>query len=381
MSPEDEKTSPEEDIEQIESLLTTPDLAGALESQQFRRFLDQIPIAIAVASIRGAERIVYANPAFEKLLGQSLNMIVEKPWSVLQSRGVGNDSDRSLGAAIADSSENVGCFLVEHPGGDSTTVDAYSSIIEDDDGNPVFRLAALVVVRASPEGANGDLERQLRDKDTALKEIQHRVRNNLQMITALVRLEARSAGVGLASGHFDEIAGRIEALQLLYDFLGADNLTQEVDLGAYLGQIASAVMKAHATEGVRLNLKVDAYPVSLNVAMPTGLVVNEILTNALKHAFQGRDAGTISLQSLTDSEGCRIEISDDGNGLPEGLQWPQPGKLSALIVRSLRENAKAKLIVQSSPSGGMRVTIVFTRAAAAAVATAEGAPPPVAAEE
>ena len=109
---------------------------------------------------------------------------------------MGNRLNRSLGAAIADSSENVGCFLIERPDGDSTTVDAYSSIIEDDDGNPVFRLAALVVVRASPEGANGDLERQLRDKDTALKEIEHRVRNNLQMITALIRLEARTTRVG-----------------------------------------------------------------------------------------------------------------------------------------------------------------------------------------
>ena len=124
-------------------------------------------------------------------------------------------------------------------------------------------------------------------------------------------------------------------------------------------------MRTHANEGVRLNLKADAYPVSVNVAMPTGLVVNELLTNALKHAFQGRDAGTISLQSLVDSEGCRVVISDDGIGLPEGTDWPQPGKLSSLIVQSLRENAKARVIVKSNPGQGMRVTIVFTRAAAA----------------
>jgi PAS domain S-box-containing protein len=365
MTSEEDKTSDEEQAEQLDSLLATPSLASALESEQFRRFLDQVPVALIVAAMQGEERIVYANPEFEKLSGQSFAEIEGRPWDALPGTGVGDDAERRLGAAIVEASDNVGSFAIERSGAEAVFIDAYSNIIEDDDGNQVFRLAALVSVRAYSEDPHADLERQLREKDTALQEIQHRVRNNLQMITALIRLEARTARVGTAREHFDEIAGRIEALQLLYNSLSENSLGQEVDLGAYLSQIASAVMKAHASEGLRLDLKVDAWPVSVNVAMPTGLVVNELLTNALKHAFQGRDAGTISLQSLVDSEGCRVVISDDGNGLPEGSEWPQPGKLSALIVQSLRENARARVIVESSPGRGLRVTIVFTRAAAA----------------
>ena len=63
------------------------------------------------------------------------------------------------------------------------------------------------------------------------------------------------------------------------------------------------------------------------------------MTNALKHAFTGRYWGTITLRSLADGEGCRVIVADDGVGLPEGVEWPKPGKLSSLIVRSLRENA------------------------------------------
>jgi PAS domain S-box-containing protein len=361
---------------QVESLLTTPNLAGALESEQFRRFLDQVPVALVVAELRDGERIVYANPEFEALTGQALPDLEGRDWSVLAGRGTGGDQERPLVDAIIASNDHVGVFAIAGSGGEPTMVDAYSNIIEDDDGTPVFRLAALVCVRAGAgaEDAQADLERQLREKDVALQEIQHRVRNNLQMITALIRLEARTGRAGAASGRFDEIAGRIEALQLLYNSLGEDRLGQEVDLGAYLSQIASAVMRAHATEGVRLDLKVDAYPVSVNVAMPTGLVVNELMTNALKHAFAGRDGGTISLQSLTDSGGCRVSVSDDGNGLPDGSEWPQPGKLSALIVQSLRENAKAKVIADSGPGRGLRVTIVFTRAAAAPESAAADTP-------
>jgi two-component sensor histidine kinase len=123
-------------------------------------------------------------------------------------------------------------------------------------------------------------------------------------------------------------------------------------------------MQAQAAEGIRLALKADAWPVSVNVAMPTGLVVNELITNALKYAFQGREGGTITLNCLVDEVGCRVEVADDGVGLPAGTTWPLPGKLSALIVTTLRENAHAQLLVDSQPGRGMSVIIRFTRAAA-----------------
>jgi two-component sensor histidine kinase len=117
-------------------------------------------------------------------------------------------------------------------------------------------------------------------------------------------------------------------------------------------------------EGIRLDLKVDTWPVSINVAMPTGLVVNELMTNALKHAFVGRNGGTITVSSLVNETGCRVVISDDGVGLPEGATWPQSGKLSAVIAQSLEQNAKAKLDVHSAPNEGLRVEIFFAREAA-----------------
>jgi two-component sensor histidine kinase len=104
--------------------------------------------------------------------------------------------------------------------------------------------------------------------------------------------------------------------------------------------------------------------------MPAGLVVNELMTNALKHAFAGRDSGEITLNSLSDGDGCRVVIADNGIGLPDGVEWPERGKLSALIVQSLRENAKARVEIESRPGEGTRTTIVFTRAAAAPRPTA-----------
>jgi hypothetical protein len=103
-----------------------------------------------------------------------------------------------------------------------------------------------------------------------LRELQHRVKNNLQMITALIRLEARNLPDDATGSRFDRLAGRIEALALLYRSLSDDANAETIDLGVYLSEIASAVMRAHAPEGIRLDLKVDTWPVSVNVAMPTG---------------------------------------------------------------------------------------------------------------
>ncbi len=330
---------------QVGELLATPDLADALESEQFRRFLDQIPIAILVSEIKDRERIVYANPEFEKLSGQGAADVEGRSWSVLG--GDGENGQRRLGEAVVQASDFVGTFRIERAAGDPAIVDAYSNVIEDDDGTPAFRLVALVDVSAHETAQRQELDQRLREKDTLLREIQHRVKNNLQMITALIRLEARNTSGGPATSRFDRLAGRIESVQLLYQSLSEDaGQGSEVDLGIYLSQIASAVMLSHGIEGVRLDLKLDTYPVSVNVAMPVGLVVNELLTNALKHAFNGRDGGTITVHSLAEDGGCRVVIADDGVGLPSGAEWPKPGKLSALIVRSLQENAKARLKVE-----------------------------------
>lgn len=353
--------------EQVETLLATKDLADALESEPFRRFLDQIPIAILISRVQDPERIVYANPEFEKLSGQKASDVVEQPWTALKGRS--ESGERELGAAILEMTDFVATFKIERAELESTIVDAYSNVIVDDDGKPRYRLAALVDVGAHGQERE-ELERAVREKDTLLLEVQHRVKNNLQMITALIRLEAKNARGRMDAAPFDRLAGRIESIHHLYALLSEPGQKDEIDLGVYLSKIASSVLSSYAVEGIRLDLKVDAYPVSVNVALPTGLVVNELLTNALKYAFVGRDAGAITLSSLSDGAGCRIVVADAGVGLPAGVEWPERGKLSALIVQSLRENAKARLEIDSSPGEGMRVTILFTRAAAAPEATA-----------
>ncbi len=349
----------------VGQLLDTPDLAIALESDQFKQFLDQVPVAIAVAELNPNERIVYVNLEFERLSGQAGDDIMDGPWERLAGGGVAPNETRALGLAVSEGRDYLGSFAMPR-GGQTITVDAWSTVIVSDTDLPVFRLVALVEVSSPGAESLNDLQAQVLEKDGQLLELQHRVKNNLQMITALIRLEARGVADRTTGDGFDRLAGRVEALGLLYRAMDQTGGTDgAVDLGVYLSEIASAVMRAHAVEGIHLTLQVDTWPVSIDVAMPAGLVVNELMTNALKHAFVGRDGGIITLCCTTEPRGCRVVVADDGVGLPAGASWPRPGKLSALIVRSLEQNARARIEVQSAPGDGMRVTIAFRQVDAA----------------
>lgn len=343
---------------QVGEIMATPALAEALNDDRFKQFLDHVPVAIAVSELQPSETITYANFEFERLTGLEAGAIVGQDWRLLPGIAAPDGDETRLGAAVADGDDYIGTFCITRQ--DATIeVDAWSNTIEDDCGTALFRLVALAERQTHGDGDSP--AKLLRDREAQLLELQHRVKNNLQMITALVRMEARSLPAGEAGERFERLAGRIGALSLLYETLLGRGLGDTVDLGAYLGLVAASVMRAHSSDGVRLVTELDSWPVSINVAMPTGLVVNELITNTLKHAFVGRDGGVITLSSTVDDAGCSIVVADNGIGLADGKTWPTPGRLGAAIARSLVENAQAEMKVTSEPGKGVRVSIFFAR--------------------
>ena len=225
--------------------------------------------------------------------------------------------------------ENLGTFRRAASDSKLTLVEAYATVIEPDSGVERFRLLVLVDVTERELLKREELARATQEKDTLLRELQHRVNNSLQIVKALIRLEARNAREGMTP-NLDRIASRVQALSALYDALSVDHKGQEVDLGEYLSQIASAAMRSHAKEGVVLDLKVESCMVSINIAMPTGLVVNEVMTNAFKYAFAGRESGTITLRCLREDQRCSILIGDDGVGPPPTPLGPHGTKSAPL---------------------------------------------------
>ena len=113
-------TSVSENPDAVEQLLDTPDLATALESEQFKKFLDQVPIAIAVSDLSGSERVVYANPEFEKLAGLEAAKLTQENWGALLGVGLRQQKGRSLAEAVVEGADFVGTFRLERDGETAT---------------------------------------------------------------------------------------------------------------------------------------------------------------------------------------------------------------------------------------------------------------------
>jgi PAS domain S-box-containing protein len=339
-------------------ILDSLELASEVGFEEFKHFLDHLPIAVIISKLRhGSQRIVYANASFEALTGRPLPELKGNDWSLLKDFRHEDEPKLTLDQALISGDDYVGTFQSETP--KRVLAEVYAGVIQDEESAEKYRIAALVDVTERERAQREEFARTIRDKDLLLKEIQHRVKNNLQLITALIRLEARAERGG-DKVNLDRLAGRIESLQYLYQALASASSGQDIDLGQYLSQIAAGVMRAHGVEGIRLDVKVEAAPVSINVAMPVGLAVNELLTNAFKYAFVGREGGVITVECLRkEPDSYRVVVADDGIGLPPGASWPTEGKLGALIIQTLRENAKTDLAVESAPGSGSRVSMSF----------------------
>ena len=224
-----------------------------------------------------------------------------KSWDIFASFLHEDHVEVTLARAAAQGEDFLGTFRRDNPEGAPILAQAYVAAIENEDGTENYRVVALVDISHHERSEREAYEGQIRDKDLLLKELQHRVKNNLQLITALIRLEARSVQRG-AKVDLERLAGRIEALSLLYQTLTSDAFAPELDLGHYTSQIASASMRVNAMDGIELDLRVGYALASVNVAMPAGLIVNELLLNAFKYAFAGRERGRISVEVRRDGD-------------------------------------------------------------------------------
>ncbi|KIZ39189.1 MULTISPECIES: histidine kinase dimerization/phosphoacceptor domain -containing protein [Rhodopseudomonas] len=349
--------------QQVDQILGSSKLAVALESDRYKHLLDHVPVAVAVSRGSGAaQHVVYANKAFETLMAMARADVEGQSWTCLDGFLNEDNQTQTLGAAIRDGEDFIGVFRPVGPVDRLVIVQAYASVIESDNGIENFRIAALVDVGGRERAQIERFESQIRDRDMLMRELQHRVKNNLQLITALVRMEARSAAEGetVALGR---LASRIDALTVLYRILSAEDALAEIDLGQYLSDVATAVMEANAASDIEIELETGYCPMSINVAMPAGLLVNEMLTNALKYAFVGRSAGKLKLICKLEQGRFTIIVSDDGVGLGEHQEWPSPRKLGALILQTLKENARNVVFrVETIRGQGTWFTLTFDAA-------------------
>jgi two-component sensor histidine kinase/ABC-type amino acid transport substrate-binding protein len=204
------------------------------------------------------------------------------------------------------------------------------------------------------KGVDQALQTSLQEKVALLNEVHHRVKNNLQVITSLLRLEAGRSGQPDTRAVLQEMQGRIRAMALLHETLYRAGTFASVDLASYLKQLATQAFRAQSNGAVRLSLLLDTVQVSMDQATPCGLLVNELISNALKHAFPAGQGGEIqvALQAMPNPVGgapqwC-LRVSDNGVGLPADFNVRRLSSLGLQLATDLARQLGGTLLISAS---------------------------------
>ena len=217
------------------------------------------------------------------------------------------------------------------------------------------------------------------EKEVLLKEIHHRVKNNMQVISSMLNLQSSHIPDKATRELFQDSQNRIRSMALIHERLYQQHDLARVDFADYLGQLAASLVRSYRTGAIELKTQLDSVPLDIDSAMPCGLIVNELISNALKHAFKTRKEGcvTISLRRqearvLAGDEsdeaapqGIVLIVEDDGSGFPENLDWRESDSLGLQLVDDFTEQLHGKIAMErgifqdENGAHGTRWTLVF----------------------
>ncbi|MCK9240743.1 histidine kinase dimerization/phosphoacceptor domain -containing protein [Desulfocurvus sp.] len=200
----------------------------------------------------------------------------------------------------------------------------------------------------------------LREKEVLLKEIHHRVKNNLQIISSLLYLQSQQIDEERTRELFMESRGRVRSMALVHEKLYQSEDLARINYRDYLASFTRSIMQAYPQRQrtVRLDLHLDDICLPVDMAIPCSLIVNELMTNALKYAFDDDSPGTLTLALRRADDAVELEVRDDGRGFPEGFDISATDTLGMQLVINLVHQIRGALDTTLSP--GARFTIRFT---------------------
>ncbi len=203
------------------------------------------------------------------------------------------------------------------------------------------------------------LKNSLREKEVLLKEVHHRVKNNLQVISSIVFLKSLAMEWKDADEILQDIQGRIRSISIIHEMLYRSENFAAVEFDEYINILTREIYQGHADRvTVRFHIDLEEVALDLERAIPCALVIYELVLNAVKHAFPGREEGRVSITgSFDDMNGYRIEIADNGVGLPEGIDTQNSETLGLELVHTLMEQLAGELSIERD--GGTKFIIRF----------------------
>ena len=326
---------------------------------RFRRLADHAPGIIYRLRTHPNISLEYVSPAATTLTGYTTEELTHRNTPLAHFI---LEEDRSAVEEILTGAAGTGKPVLlrwKCRDGRIVWMEHRTSPIQDESGAIVAGegIAIDITARIQAERA---VRVSLEEKEALLKEIHHRVKNNLQIVSSLLSLQTEHVAPEKALEALRESQARVRSMAMIHEQLYSSGDLARIDFDRYVRDLAGYIFRTYSSEAGGISLDVDVQAIALGIdrAIPCGIIINELLTNALKHAFPHGAGGSVRVR-LAKGDGREIvlTVEDDGIGLPEG---PDPAKRSSLgleLVQTLVEQLKGRISMESA--GGARFTIRF----------------------
>jgi PAS domain S-box-containing protein len=204
------------------------------------------------------------------------------------------------------------------------------------------------------------LELLLEQKETLMKELQHRVKNSLSLICGLLSLEKNKSSDTKIAGIFEDTINRIQSIASAYEKLYMSDDFSSIDLKIYISDIASSVRKSFiaAEPNASIVLDLDSACINMKRAVPLGMILNELITNGLKYAYPNGTKGDLRIKLKRVHDTIILSVSDNGIGYPEGFDPKTASSMGMLLIRMLADQINGKLSFNEE-KGGVTVSIAI----------------------
>ncbi|WP_052049900.1 PAS domain S-box protein [Leptolyngbya sp. KIOST-1] len=225
----------------------------------------------------------------------------------------------------------------------------------DSDQNPVRMLGVIIDISDRKESQE-KLRASLKEKELLLKEIYHRVKNNLQVIHSLLNLQSRNVADAAALSVLRDSQSRVKAMALVHEKLYKSQDLTRIDLAAYVQRLAYSLLETYQCDKNRIQIHLDIAPCHLDIetALPCGLMLTELISNSFKYAFPQGRTGEVAIVSRLSPDGqVTIRLEDNGVGLPEEMDLQQVSSLGLSLVRNLTQQigGRVEIMPQSVGTG------------------------------
>ncbi|MCA1825840.1 MAG: histidine kinase dimerization/phosphoacceptor domain -containing protein [Myxococcales bacterium] len=332
----------------------------AIAEARYRALVEQIPAVTFMASLAGGLSDVYVSPQIEGLLGFSQEEWMSDP--VLWFRQLHPDDRELWNHEFARGCATGGPFRAEcrflTKDRQVVWVHGEARLIPDESGQPVLLQGVAFDITESKR-AEEIVKNSLREKELLLKEIHHRVKNNLQITSSLLRLQAGKIADASVRQLLRESQDRIRSMALVHDMLYRSQDLARVDFPEYVRVLVIQLFRSYNASGrIRADVQLENIVFGVDLAVPCGLIINELVANALKHAFPGDRQGVVRVRMSAAPDRYTLLVEDDGIGFPAGLDFLHTETLGLQLVRMLTEQIGGRVFLDSSRAGtGFRVEI------------------------